>query len=141
MRIRILGVKGKDDFFPNFFSTDPDPTQQPKRIRILGVKGKDEFFFRVFFTFWMILKNVQKILIFKNCFESSKKKLEKKYFFPVLLGFRWLEKTFNFFFLITLNHLRYFCKGSGSLAGKNNGYGGSRSRNTGRFEYTQFKIV
>ena len=40
-----------------FFFADPDPGKIFMRIRILGVKGKNDFFFIVFFTFQMILNN------------------------------------------------------------------------------------
>ena len=55
------------------FWTDPDLDPNQKRIRR---KEKDVLFVPIFFTFRLIVLNVQKICIFcfKNCFESSKKK-------------------------------------------------------------------
>ena len=45
------------------FLTDPDPTRKPKADPDLdpGGKGKKRIFFRVFFSFRMILKNVQNV--------------------------------------------------------------------------------
>ena len=46
------------------FFNGPDPTKKQKRIRILEVNGKEDFFSRVFFTLWMILRNVKKFRFF-----------------------------------------------------------------------------
>ena len=77
----------------SYFLMDLDPTQIPKADPDPGVKGKGDFF-----TFQMIQKTFKNFLIFKNCFESSKK-TNKKYFFPLPLGFRRLKKRpiFSFF--------------------------------------------
>ena len=57
--------------------TGPDPTQKPKRIRILGVKGKDNFFFEFFHVLDYSKKRSIFILFFKIALNHEKKAKKK----------------------------------------------------------------
>ena len=85
------------------FLTDPAPTQKPKSDPYPGGKGKRRFFFRAFFTFRMILKNVQKMFDF---------------FLIALIHLKNEKRTQK-----RIRIRRYFFNrsGTGSLTGKNNG--------------------